>query len=149
MKRVLSAIHLDLTRFDWPKARLLGAGKPAIENSDLLCGQVFIEANAHAESGTDVDDAPREIDFFGVVAQTDTHHRFRGRWIERVDVTAGATDIASARAEPSASGDFGDFGGGDQWYARIGALVLHSSKLGLRDPGIAVLRLLRQPEERP
>src|ERR1700747_524709 len=104
---------------------LFRAGKPAIEGSELWGRQIFVERNPHAQAGTHIDDARRKIECLACVRQADAHNGFHRRWIEGVNVTTGAADVAGARVEPSPAGDFGDFHGGNEWYARIVTLVLH------------------------
>src|SRR6266481_766480 len=103
---------------------LFRAGKPAIEGSELCGRQIFVEANAHTQAGTHIDDARRKIEFLARVGQAHAHNGFHRRWIEGVNVTTGAADVAGARVEPSPGGDFGDFHGGNEWYARIVTIVL-------------------------
>src|SRR4029077_4744252 len=99
--------------------------EPAIENSQLCGRQVLIEANAHAQAMTDIDDASGKFQFLAVVGQPHADQGLHRCGIQGVNVTTGSADIAGARAEASPGGNFSDFRGGNEWYARIAMLAFH------------------------
>src|SRR4029077_5193173 len=78
--------------------------EPAIENSQLCGRQIFIEANAHAQAMTDIDDASGKFEFLAGVGKTHEYNGFHRRGIEGVNVTSGAADVAGARAQASPGG---------------------------------------------
>src|SRR5438445_10701648 len=55
-------------------------------------------------------------------------HRFGGRRIQRVNITARATDVAGACSETGARGNFGYFCNGNQWYAKLVTFIVHCAR---------------------
>src|SRR5262249_10710451 len=83
-------------------------GDPTIEDSNLRWRQIVIEPHAHSETGADVDDASRHFDLLTIVFDQHRHYRFSWHGVERVNVAAGAAEIAGARGQTSARSSFGD-----------------------------------------
>src|SRR5690349_12627622 len=98
-----------------PEKRLVR--EPAVENGKVFRRDAFVETNAHAEPRADVYDTSEQVEIFALVGKLHAHDGAGGSWIERIDVAAGAANIAGARGKTRSRLHFNDFNGEDQRQA--------------------------------
>src|SRR5215467_642287 len=99
--------------------------KPAAENRQLFGRDAFIEANAHAETRADVNNATQKVEFLAIVIELHANFRAGGSRVQRVDIAASEAHVAGAGGQPRSGLYFGDFDGKNQGNALRVPTIIH------------------------